>query len=325
MAATATVPGPGPQTSDRAGPGVSRRSRNGPSRYEPWVYLLPAGAILVGLLGYPLYQLVVTSLYDYRQANVTGGAPLEFVGLGNYTQLLGDPKFWTVLTNTAIFAGGCVVATLAVGSALAVLATRIRPWVRTVLFLSALGAWATPAITGSAVWLFLFDPTLGLVNKTLVNLGLSGFAGHSWTTAKWEAFGLVGAEVVWCSFPFVMVTVYAGILAIPGEMVEAARLDGASMPRIVRSIMVPMLRPIIIIVTIQSIIWDFKVFTQIYVMTNGGGIGGQNLVLNVYSYQQAFSANLYGLGSAIGVIMTLLLLGVTLVYLRLLRRSGEVL
>jgi len=320
---TTAPPGPG-ATPARPRRGA-RRSRTGTSRLEPWVYLLPAAAILIGLLGYPLYQLVVTSFYDYRQANVTGGAPLEFLGLGNYTQLLGDQKFWTVLLNTTVFAAGCVVATLALGSALAVLATRVNRWVRSVLFLAALGAWATPAMTGSAVWLFLFDPTLGLVNKTLVNVGLSGFAGHSWTAEKWPAFALVGAEVVWCSFPFVLVTVYAGILAIPSELLEAARLDGASMPRIARSIMVPMLRPIIIIVTIQSIIWDFKVFTQIYVMTNGGGIGGQNLVLNVYSYQQAFASNLYGLGSAIGVVMTLLLLAITLVYLRLLRRSGEVL
>ncbi|MFE4465224.1 carbohydrate ABC transporter permease [Oerskovia sp. NPDC056781] len=323
MTALTTAPGAG-STSARP-PRPARRSRTGTSRLEPWVYLLPAAAILVGLLGYPLYQLVVTSFYDYRQANVTGGAPLEFLGLGNYSQLFGDAKFWTVLLNTTVFAAGCVVATLALGSALAVLATRVSRWVRSVLFLAALGAWATPAMTGSAVWLFLFDPTLGLVNKTLVGVGLSDFAGHSWTAEKWPAFALVGAEVVWCSFPFVLVTVYAGILAIPSELLEAARLDGASMPRIARSIMVPMLRPIIIIVTIQSIIWDFKVFTQIYVMTNGGGIGGQNLVLNVYSYQQAFASNLYGLGSAIGVVMTVLLLGVTLVYLRLLRRSGEVL
>ena len=86
-----------------------------------------------------------------------------------------------------------------------------------------------------------------------------------------------------------------------------------------------MLRPIILVVTIQSIIWDFKVFTQIYVMTNGGGIAGRNLVLNVYAYQQAFAASEYGLGAAIGVVMTVLLLAITLFYLRALRRSGEVL
>ncbi|WP_342755659.1 sugar ABC transporter permease [Allonocardiopsis opalescens] len=287
------------------------------------MYLAPALLVLAGLMGYPLYQLVNVSFFDYRQPQVTGAEPLEFTGLDNYARLLGDPEFWTVLGNTAVFAGGCVLATLLVGVLLAVLATRLHPWVRTALFLAALGAWATPAVTGSAVWLFLFDPTLGLVNQVLSGLGLSGFEGHSWTYGKWSAFGLVGAEVVWCSFPLVMVTVYAGILAIPQEVLEAARLDGASAPRLVWHVMLPILRPVITTVTILSIIWDVKIFTQIYVMTGGGGIAGQNLVLNVYGYQQAFAANQYGLGSAIGVVMTLLLLGTTLVYLRALRRTGE--
>ena len=138
-----------------------------------------------------------------------------------------------------------------------------------------------------------------------------------------SAFALVLFEVVWCSFPFVMVTVYAGIKAIPGEVLEAASLDGASQWRIWRSVTAPMLRPILVVVTIQSVIWDFKVFTQIYVMTNGGGIAGQNLVLNVYAYQKAFASSQYSLGSAIGVVMLVILLAVTLVYLRLVRRQGE--
>ena len=305
--------------------GKSRRFSNGKRRLEPWLYLAPAFIVLIALLGYPIFQLINVSLYDYRQAQVSGKAPLNFVGLENYQKLFADPQFWTVLGNTVVFATACVVFTLLVGSSLAVLATRLRPWVRSMLFVVSLGAWATPAVTGSAVWLFLFEPTLGLVNKTLVAVGLTQFEGYSWTYDKWSAFGLVASEVVWCSFPFVLVTVYAGIQAIPTEVIEAARIDGASMPRIARSIMLPMLRPIVIVVTIQSIIWNFKIFSQIYIMTNAGGIAGQNLVLNVYGYQQAFAASLYGLGSALGVIMTALLMVITLVYLRILKRTGEAL
>ncbi len=308
-----------------APPRPRKKGRGGASRLEPWLYLLPALIVLAALLGYPLYQLINMSLYDYRQAQVSGNAPLVFTGLENYRILMADPEFWTVLLDTIIFASACVVLTLLVGGTLAVFASRLRPWVRTTLFAVSLGAWATPAVTGSAVWLFLFDSTQGLVNQVLAGIGLTGFNDYSWTYDKWVAFGLVASEVVWCSFPFVMVTLYAGIQAVPAETIEAARLDGATLPRIFHSIMLPMLRPIVIIITIQSIIWNFKVFSQIYVMTNGGGLAGQNMVLNVYSYQQAFAASLYGLGSAIGVIMTLILLAVTLVYLRLLKRNGEVL
>ncbi|MEE1928104.1 sugar ABC transporter permease [Streptomyces sp. TRM 70351] len=306
-----------------AGPGaaagavVRRPARPRRSGWTPWLYLAPALVVLAGLLVYPVYQLGLISLLEYTQAQVSGGEPTSFQGLANYATLLRDGQFWSVLAATVVFAAACVVGTLAVGCALAVLLTRVRAVPRLLLMFAALGAWATPAITGSTVWVFLFDPDFGPVNRVL---GLDGF---SWTYGRYSAFALVLFEVVWCSFPFVMVTMYAGIRAIPSEVLEAAALDGASTWRVWRSVMAPMLRPILVVVTIQSIIWDFKVFTQIYVMTGGGGVAGQNLVLNVYAYQKAFASSQYSLGSAIGVVMLLILLAVTLVYLRIVRRSGE--
>lgn len=291
-------------------------SRHG-SRWTPWLYLAPALVVLGGLLVYPIYQLGLISFLEYTQAQVSGGEPTSFKGLANYAELFGDGQFWQVLLATVVFAAACVLCTLVAGCSTAVLLTRIRAVPRLALMLAALGAWATPAITGSTVWVFLFDPDFGPVNRVL------GLGDFSWTYGRYSAFALVLLEVVWCSFPFVMVTVYAGIRAIPGEVLEAAAMDGASQWRIWRSVMAPMLRPILVVVTIQSVIWDFKVFTQIYVMTNGGGIAGQNLVLNVYAYQKAFASSQYSLGSAIGIVMLLILLAVTLVYLRLLRRQGE--
>ncbi|GAB2988135.1 carbohydrate ABC transporter permease [Saccharothrix stipae] len=297
---------------------MTTRTAKGDGRIAS-AYLAPALLVLVGLMGYPIYQLVLISLFDYGQEQVSGGAPLTFLGLANYTTLLADARFWAVLGQTVGFAAVCVVGTLLVGAALAVLATRVRTWARMTLFLAALGAWATPAVAGSTIWLFLFDADFGFVNEVL------GTTGFSWTYDRWVAFGLVAAQVVWCSFPFVMVTLYAGIKAIPGEVLEAAALDGAGTARTATSVILPLLRPLLVVVTIQSIIWDFKVFTQVYIITNGGGIAGRNLVLNVYAYQQAFAASEYGLGATIGVVMTVLLLLVTAGYLRALRRGGEVL
>ena len=263
-----------------------------------------------------MYQLGLISFLNYTQAQVSGGQPVTFKGFGNYAALFDDDQFWQVLAATVLFATACVVSTLLVGCALAVLLTRVRVVPRLALMLAALGAWATPAITGSTVWVFLFDPDFGPVNKVF------GLGDFSWTCGRYSAFALVLLEVVWCSFPFVMVTVCAGIKAVDAEILEAAALDDASQWRIWRSVLAPVLRPILVVVTIQSVIWDFKVFTQIYVMT-GGGIAGQNLVLNVYAYQKAFASSEYGLGSAIGVVMLLILLVVTVVYLRLLRRRAE--
>ncbi|MEV0300241.1 carbohydrate ABC transporter permease [Streptomyces prasinus] len=299
------------------GPRGRGRTRTRGAGLTPWLYLAPALAVLGGLLAYPVQQLGVISLFRYTQAQVSGGEPATFQGLDNYGELLADEQFRQVLLTTVLFAAACVVSTLAVGCALAVLLTRVRAVPRLALMLAGLGAWATPAVTGSTVWLLLFDADFGPVNRIL------GLGDHAWTYGKYSAFLLVLLEVVWCSFPFVMVTVYAGIRAVPAEVLEAAALDGASQWRVWRSVLAPMLRPILVVVTVQSVIWDFKVFTQIYVMTGGGGIAGQNLVLNVYAYQKAFASSQYSLGAAIGVVMLLILLAVTLVYLRLLRRQGE--
>jgi N,N'-diacetylchitobiose transport system permease protein len=290
-----------------------RRARG----HTPWLYLLPTAAVLVPLFGYPIYMLGLLSVFDYRQAQVSGGEPTSFIGLDNYGALFGDARFWSILAQTVAFAAALVVATLAVGAALAVVLTRAGRWPRLLLSLAAMAAWAAPAMTGSTVWMFLFDADLGLVNQVL---GLDGF---NWFYDKWVTFGVVGATVVWHSFPLVMVMLYAGIQAIPVSIREAASLDGASEWQSFWRVIVPMLRPLITIVVIQSIIWDFKIFTQIYVMTNGGGIAGQNTVLNVYAYQTAFGSSEYGLGAAIGVVMTLILLVVTLFYIRALYRTGE--
>lgn len=289
------------------------------------LYLAPAAVVLIGLMAYPIYQLVLISFYDYGQPQASGAAPVVFLGLDNYVELLGDPQFWDVLLATIVFAAICVAGSLLVGTALAVLATRVRAVPRMMLFIAALGAWATPTIAGSYVWLFLFDQDFGLVNEVLAGVGADGMRGHSWTFDRYSAFGLVAGEIIWCSFPFVMVTVYAGIRAIAPEVLEAAALDGASWTRTATSVILPILRPLLMIATIQSIIWDFKVFTQIYVMTNGGGVAGQNLVLNVYAYQKAFAGEQYGFGAAIGVVMTVLLMLITAFYIRMQRRGADVL
>lgn len=308
-----------------AGTPPRRRKRRRISRdgKAAWLYLAPAAVILLGVMVYPLYQLVQVSLFEYRQAQVSGGAPITFRGMDNYLRLFTSGKFWRVLLETCGFTALCVLGSLLVGITLAVLVSRVRAVPRTLLFLAALGAWATPAVAGSTVFLFLFHSDFGLVNEALVGLGFTGMDGFSWTYNPYVAFALVAMEVIWCSFPFVLVTMYAGIKAIPSEVIEAAAIDGASMWRTARSIIIPILRPLLVIATIQSIIWDFKIFTQIYVMTDGGGIAGRNLVLNVYAYQEAFSASNYSLGSAVGVVMTVLLLLITVVYLRAQRSKGE--
>ncbi len=120
---------------------VSPANRSG---WTPWLYLLPALVLLAGLLVYPIYQLGLISFLEYTQAQVSGGEPTTFQGFGNYATLFNDSQFWQVLLATVLFAAACVVSTLFVGCALAVLLTRIRALPRLALMMAALGAWATP-------------------------------------------------------------------------------------------------------------------------------------------------------------------------------------
>jgi N,N'-diacetylchitobiose transport system permease protein len=195
-----------------------------------------------------------------------------------------------------------------------------------------MAAWATPQIATAIIWRWLFDAESGVINWALNMLpdwfssllfGRSDWTGEPWLNDALTIYMVLIVAVVWASFPFIAVSVLAGLKSISQELYEAARMDGASAWRIFWRITFPLLKPVFAVLVVLSIIWDFKVFTQIYVMTNGGGIAGQNLVLNVYAYQKAFASSQYSLGSAIGVVMLLILLAVTLVYLRLLRRQGE--
>ena len=159
-------------------PRAAAQRRPAAPAWTPWLYLAPALVVLGGLLVYPIYQLGLISFLEYTQAQVSGGEPTTFQGFGNYAELFSDSQFWQVLLATVLFAAACVVSTLAVGCALAVLLTRVRAVPRLALMLAALGAWATPAVTGSTVWLFLFDPDFGPVNRVL------GLGDHSWTYGR---------------------------------------------------------------------------------------------------------------------------------------------
>ena len=318
MAATAP-----PTTVITGGRQVARpRSRR---RLGVYLLLIPASLPILVALGYPLVRQFITSFQEYGLAQQFG-QPAEWVGLANYTELLSDPYVWTVIWRSIAFCLVNAAVTMVIGIAFAVLMARVGAAARITLQVSLLLAWGTPVLASMTVWQWLFDSQYGVINYVLSHtLGLEQMAGHSWIIEPLSFYFVATVIVVWGSVPFVAFSVYAGLLQVPNETMEAAQLDGASARQRFWNITMPMVRPVLSIVLLLQVIWDFKVFTQIYVMTNGGGVAGRNLVLNVYAYQQAFAASEYGLGAAIGVVMTVLLLVITLFYLRALRRSGEVL
>jgi N,N'-diacetylchitobiose transport system permease protein len=312
-----------------AAPGgrTPRRNRAGGGLtpgWLPWLLQAPALVVLFGLLVYPLVRVAVLSLQDFGLRELVTGES-SWVGLDNFTEVLTDPLLWKVaLPNTAVFAAVNVFLTVAVGTAVALLLAKLGPWARGILTSAIMVAWAMPAVTGTYVWVYLFDARDGFVMQTLGALGLVDPETTNWFTERLPFFAIATANVVHHGFPFVAVTILAGLMTVPKEMLEAAALDGAGAWRRFRYVTMPLLKPVFAVVTILSTIWDFKVFTQIYLMPGGSGTNRDVLNLGTWSYITAISQNRYGLGAAIAVLLTLLLLVITAVYLRTLFKQDEI-
>ncbi|MDT0265051.1 sugar ABC transporter permease [Streptomyces sp. DSM 44915] len=306
-------------------PGRSRTARRAARRRaaRPWLLLAPALAVLAVLLLWPLARVVLLSFQDYGLREINTGES-DYTGLENYRRLLGDSFLWTtVLPNTVLFAVGCVLLTVVLGTLVALLLTRLgRTW-RLVCSTVVMTAWAMPAVTGTYVWIWIFDPLNGVVSGGLDAVGAIEPRETNWFTDRWSFYAIATLNVVHHGFPFVAITVYAALLTIPRELPEAALIDGAGAWQRFWRITVPTLRPVFAVVTILSTIWDFKVFAQIYLMPGGDGANPEVLNLGVWSYLQSFGRNEYGAGSAIAVLLTLLLLVITVGYVKVLAREGE--
>jgi N,N'-diacetylchitobiose transport system permease protein len=326
---------PGVQASPAAGtPAPARPDAPRPRRssgsggrltpaWLPWLLQAPALVVLAGLLLYPLYRVGVLSFQDFGLRELVTGQT-TWVGLANFREVLGDPLLWKVaLPNTVVFATATVSLTVVVGTLVALLLARLGGWARGVLTSAIMVAWAMPAVTGTYVWVYLFDARDGVVMRALGALGLIDPAATNWFTERLPFYGIATLNVVHHGFPFVAVTVLAGLMTVPKEMLEAAALDGAGAWQRFWFVTAPTLKPVFAVVTILSTIWDFKVFTQIYLMPGGSGTNRDVLNLGTWSYITAISQNRYGLGAAIAVLLTLLLLLITMVYLRTLFRQDD--
>jgi N,N'-diacetylchitobiose transport system permease protein len=183
--------------------------------------------------------------------------------------------------------------------------------------------WATPVVVAVDIWRWMVDPEFGVANWVLTKLHFGDFTHHDWFVNPWSGFGVITALVVWGAIPFVTITVWAGLSQVPEELLEAARLDGARSFAIFREVTLPLLKPIFIILASLSIIWDFQVFNQIWIMLDQRP-STDYFLMSIYSFVESFRISQYGLGSAIAVVMVAIMLVVTSVYVRQMVKTGEV-
>ena len=298
-----------------------RRLRRIASGSLPYLAITPALLTFLVLLGYPVFLVVVTSLEHFGLRELANGGE-TWVGLANYQRILADNEFITVVIRTFLFMLANVALTVVGGLLVALLLERLRRSVRLLLSISMILAWATPAVTGAVIFQWLFDSKLGVVNWAISSLGIFGsYLNHSWFATGFSAFSVITLLIVWQSIPFVAFSLYAGLLAVPRELHEAARMDGASELQILRLITLPLIRPILMLVTFLSVIWDFKVFTQVYTMVQGGP-DGETVTLSLFAYVEKTQSR-YDLASAVSVLMVLMLLVVLVPYIRHMLKDQE--
>ncbi len=302
-------------TTGPAGSTTPPQARGGGSKSLPYLLLLPAAILLAVVLGYPIVRLVGLSLNKAKLRDLVKGTE-SWNNFANYSKILSDAEFWAVLGRTIVFAASCVVATMVIGMLLALLLAKLGRVFRLILSISLLMAWSTPQVTATQVWQWLFDTRYGLINWALVRAGLTGFDNHSWLAAPASLLTVAGVVVVWGALPFVALTIYAGRTQIDESLYEAAGMDGATPWQVFRSITVPMLAPIITMLAALSTIWDFRVFTQVYLLQQAGGITSETNLISIHAYRTSFSGNDFGTGAAIAVVMVLVLMGFSVFYVR---------
>jgi N,N'-diacetylchitobiose transport system permease protein len=228
-----------------------------------------------------------------------------------------------VVVRTVLFAGSAVILTMVIGMLVALLLQRVSGWVRTLVNIALVASWAMPVVVAVTVFKWMFDSDYGVVNWTLSQLPGVDYTGHNWFASGPEGLSVIMLQVVWGAIPFVVITLSAGLTQVPKELEEAARLDGADAFGVFRYVTFPIIKPLVVMMTTLSVIWDMGVFAQVWLM-RGGHPEPEFQLLTTYSYEKAFGVNDYATGSAIALLTVLLLLGVVAVYMRQMLKIGEV-
>ena len=286
----------------------------GPDWRLGFLFVAPIVVLVLALVAYPFCYAIYLSM----TRKFVGMAPV-FVGLENYIRLASDGFFQRAVWNSVIFTFGSVIFKLVLGMAMAlVLTSKIR--FRNLFTGILLIPWVAPTVVSALNFLWIYDGSLGVLNYVLVKvLGILP-QGVGWLSEAGTAMAAVIFVNIWRGFPFFGISFLAGIKAIPGELYEAASVDGANAFQRFVHVTLPGLRNIVIIVVLLSTIWTFNDFAIVYILTKGGP-GGATMVLPVFTYELAFGAQRLGDAIAVALYMLPPLAIVIIVLARYMRRG----
>jgi len=303
-----------------SGPGI--RARTGPPsaallhRFRNAAGVLPFIAPVHFMLLVVIVLPAVYVIWLSLSTSTFGRAPV-FVGLANYVKVLVDPAFRSALLNTAFIVIIAVHLELLIALGMALLFASGLPG-RRVLLIAVLAPYAISEVTAVAMWRFLFDPDIGPVTLALKGLGLPIL---DWTFVPSHALAIIILLTIWLQLPFTFVIIYAARLAIPKQLYEAAMVDGAAKLQIFRHVTLPLLAPAILIALLFRYIFAFRLFSEVWLMTEGGPARSTEVVAT-YLYEEAFRYNAFGTAAATAWIMVIISLLLAAAYVLLLRRQG---
>jgi len=286
-------------------------------RRAAWTFVSPALLVIGAFFIVPVFAALLLSLTDFDLYALADLRNLRFVGLGNYIDILKTPLFWKSLGNTFYFVLIGVPLSIAVSLGAALLLdsrlTRFKGLFRTALFAPVV----TTVVAVAMIWRYLFHTRYGLINYALAKFGL---APIDWLGDPHWSMPAIILFAVWKNFGYNMIILLAALQSIPRELYEAARIDGASFVQSFRHIMLPMLRPSLLLVSIITVSGYFQLFAEPYVMTRGDPLQSTVSVL-YFMYEEGFTWWSLGRASAIAFLLFALILAATTLLLRWERRG----
>ncbi|MGB3438800.1 MAG: sugar ABC transporter permease [Actinophytocola sp.] len=294
---------------------VRRGRRRGDGR-DAWLLVLPA-LIPVALIS--VYPLVQGILLGFTDAKAGLNQVTSFNGLANYDRLLNNELFWSSFRIGLIWAFGVTILQFLASLGLALLLNanlRLRWLARTL----ALVPWAMPPVVIAIMWRLMLNPTYGPVNETMRGLGLPG--DINWLGDFTTALPAVIVVGVWAGMPQTTITLLAGLQNVPGDLHEAAAIDGAGPWQRFWHVTLPALRPVIVAITSLDLIWNFNSFALVFVLT-AGGPGGKTMLPMLFAYNEAFRYGNFGYAAALGNVMVVVIAAFLFFYLRGQARSRE--
>jgi len=280
-------------------------------RAEPYAFIAPTALLMIGLMLVPIVIVISYSFMD----NVILNKHPEFLGFANYIEIITDPAFVTAIRNTLFFVIVSVAAHLVLGLFFALLLNSrlLGRWVSAIFRGIFILPWLFTAAIVAVLWRMLLAPN-GVVNYLLDTFNLTS-GQVEWLSDPKLALIAVTFINIWSGYPFFMISMLAGLQGIPGDLYEAAKVDGASAVQRFWNVTLPQLRPIIIAMMLLDFIWTSQQFALIWGTTGGGPIDSTEM-LSTYTYKLAFAKYEFALASTSAVLVLLLSMVLAFFYVR---------